>query len=402
MQKYRYKAYDSSGAARSGAIEAQTQEEARALLRGRGLHVASVALARTRPLRVGAWRHSRKRLYMVSSWVSRLATLLGSGVAMMEALRALSDQSEDPDLAAASAQLAERVSSGSSLAEAMEDMGEWFDPMIVNLVRAGEASGAMAPVLEKLAEHLNAAGKKRAQIGTLFVYPVILLVIMLGVVIFLTTFVIPKLSALFDRMDKALPLPTAIMLNTSRFLQHWGIFVLAGVVGIVIALVFYGRTPDGRRRFERFLLSIPIIGKVAALQIVARFAGTLATLLASGIPAYEALGIVQRVVSNSVFADAISRIREAVLAGRDIAGPMGEEKVFPSSVVYMVSVGEKTGRLDDILERIADHFDDEAEIIATRAMTLLEPIIVLILAMAVLFIVVAIVLPILELSAVIG
>ena len=139
---------------------------------------------------------------------------------------------------------------------------------------------------------------------------------------------------------------------------------------------------------------------IASHQSIARFAGTLATLLASGIPAYEALGIVQRVVNSVPFARAIGRIREAVLAGRDFAGPMTEEKVFPSSVAYMVSVGEKSGRLDEILRRIADHSDDEAEIITTRAMTLLEPIIILILASAVLFIVVAIVLPILELSAI--
>jgi len=400
MRKYRYKAYDAGGSPKSGAIEAQTAEEARALLRGRGLHVASVVAAQPRALLRKRSSRSRKRLYVVSSWVSRLATLLSSGVAMVDALRALSDQTEDVQLAAVSAQLAERVSSGASLAEAMEEAPEWFDAMTSNLVRAGEASGALASVLEKLGDYLNRAAKKRAQLGNLFVYPAILLVIMVAVIAFLTTFVIPKLAALFDRMDKALPLPTAVMLGTSRFLQRWGILVVVVLAGLVAAVLFYGRTPEGRARFDRLLIRSPVIGTIAVNQIISRFAGTLATLLASGIPAYEALGIVQRVVNNAPFTRSIGRIREAVLAGRDIAGPMNEEKVFPPSVSYMVSVGEKSGRLDEILRRVAEHFDDEAEIITSRAMALLEPVIVLLLAAAVLFIVVAIVLPILQLSAV--
>jgi general secretion pathway protein F len=416
MPIFQYKALAAGGQKRSGVIDADTPREARARLRKEGLLVsdireshgrrsrASVAaeknegfFARLRRSRSRRHSTSAKDLDLVTGVTRQLGTMLGSGIPMTEALRAMIDQAEDRRSETIFRQIRERVNQGASFADALEDHPNLFSALYVNMVRAGEATGNVDVVLTRLADYLQAQRTLRRKVVGAMTYPAMMIGLGLIVVTALMTWVVPKITDMLQDTGQALPMPTQILVAISDvFKNYWWLGFLAIAASSFVFERVHQHSHRGRRVIDRWLLKTPIIGDVLLKQSVSRFTRTLATLLQSGVPAVQSLEITRDVVQNKIISDATEHIRSRIVEGTDIATPLKQTGVFPSVVGYMVSVGEQSGELEQMLDRIAAAYDEEIEIATDRMTSVLEPIMIICLAVVVGYIVVSIVLPILQ------
>lgn len=415
MPIFQYKALAAGGEKRSGVIDADTPRDARARLRKDGLLVSDIReasgrlsrgkaspkgegfLARLRRSRARRHSTSGKDLDLVTGVTRQLGTMLGSGIPMTEALRAMIDQAEDRRSETVFREIRERVNQGASFADALEDHPNLFSALYVNMVRAGEATGNIDIVLTRLADYLQAQRTLRRKVVGAMTYPAMMIGLGLIVVTALMTWVVPKITDMLTDTGQSLPLPTQILVAISDiFKDYWWL----GFLGLAaISFVFeriYQNSHRGRRVLDRWLLKMPIIGDVLLKQSVSRFTRTLSTLLASGVPAVQSLEITRDVVQNKIISDATEHIRSRIVEGTDIATPLKQTGVFPSVVGYMVSVGEQSGEIEQMLDRIASAYDEEIEIATDRMTSVLEPIMIICLAVVVGYIVVSIVLPILQ------
>lgn len=414
MPIYQYKAFAPGGQTKSGVIDADTPRAARVLLRRESLLVKEIHEAHGRRRRRGGdtkqglfqrIRSSRSRrkssssrdLDLVTGATRQLGTMLGSGIPMTEALRAMIDQAEDRRSETMFREIRERVNQGASLADALEEHPALFGDLYVNMVRAGEATGNVDVVLTRLADYLQAQRTLRRKVVSAMTYPVMMIGLGMIVVTALMTWVVPKITAMLDDTGQALPAPTQILVAISDiFKDYWWLGALGiATISFVVERI-YQRTDKGRLVFDRNLLRMPIVGDVLLKQSVARFTRTLSTLLQSGVPAVQSLEITGNVVQNRVISDATDYIRQRIVEGTDIATPLKQTGVFPSVVGYMVAVGEQSGELEQMLDRIATAYDEEIEIATDRMTSVMEPILIIGLAVVVGFIVVSIVLPILQ------
>jgi type II secretory pathway component PulF len=267
------------------------------------------------------------------------------------------------------------------------------------MVRAGETSGNLDVALSRLAGYTQRQYRLRGKVSAALAYPIIMTVVAIGVVIFLLLVVIPKVEEMLIGIGKPLPLPTKILVGLSSFVAHfWWVGLLvavAGYVGFRMAI----RTDKGRFIYDRALLRIPVFGSLFRKQAVSRFAITFSTLLASGIPVLQALGIVKMIVDNKVLENTIDEVHSRIMAGTDISTPIKKSGVFPPVVGYMIGIGEESGRLEDMLEKVADAYDEELEIATQKMTSVLEPIMILVLAVVVGFIVLSAILPIMEIAS---
>jgi general secretion pathway protein F len=403
MPVYTYKALNDKGSAETGVIDADTPREARARLKERRLHVTgleSVAAAeKARRIRVPwAGRRTRAELPMVTR---QIGTLLASGIPLMGTLNAVIEQAEERRLKAVLMDIRERVSQGVAFSDALGAHPRLFNDLYVNMVRAGEASGALDKILFRLADYLHAARRLKAKIVAALTYPIIMLIVGTGVVIALMTFVVPKITDVLLKQKAALPLPTEILMTVSAILrQYWWVGVLA-IVAVWVTLVRLRKTHGGRLWLDTNLLRIPVVGPLLRKSAVSRFSLTFATLLESGLPVLESVAVVKRVVNNQLMADVLDDVQRKIAEGADIATPMKQSKVFPPVVGYMIAVGEESGRLEELLKRISQAYDEEIEIAAQRLTSLLEPLMIVGMALVVGFIVLSILLPILQLGNVV-
>ncbi|MFN3484335.1 MAG: type II secretion system inner membrane protein GspF [Planctomycetota bacterium] len=401
MPVYSYKAFKDDGATEAGVIDADSPKEARLKLKGRRLHVtdlAPVTPESDRGRRLRLWPR-RRRPEEVALLTRQLATLLGSGIPMMGALTAVIDQIEATDLKAALMNVRERVSQGSSLSEALAGHPVYFNDLYANMVRAGEAGGNLDKVLLRLADYLHAQNRMRARVMAALTYPIIMVVIGVIVVAVLLTLVVPKILEVIQKQGKAaLPLPTEILLAVSGFTWRYGWALAAAGVGAAAVYAQARRTPAGRLWIDTMKLRIPVLGNLIRKAAISRFAITLATLLESGLPVLEAMGVVKRVVDNALLADALEEVRRKVAEGADIATPLKQSRVFPPVVAYMIGVGEESGRLEELLKKTSQAYDEEVEVAAQKLTSLLEPLLIVVMAFVVGFIVLSILLPILQMS----
>ncbi|HLG22493.1 MAG TPA: type II secretion system inner membrane protein GspF, partial [Candidatus Manganitrophaceae bacterium] len=331
----------------------------------------------------------------------QLATLLGAGISLMEALTALTEQTEKQVAKKVWVDVREGVKEGNALADALGRHPHVFSSLYRQMVRAGEASGTLDRILARLADYLENQARLRNKIFSILTYPILMLAVSAVILIFLVTFVVPKVTAIFSDLKQALPLPTVILLGLSGFLRHYGWMLL--IVGGVGALALKRRiaTPAGRERYDRWLLRAPLIGRVAKIMAISRFSRTLATLLASGVPLLTALEIVQQVVGNKVLEKAIREARGNIREGESIAEPLKRSGIFPALVTHMIAIGEKSGQLEGMLEKVSEAYDNEAETAVTGLTSLLAPMMILGMGLIVLFIVLAILLPIFEISQIV-
>lgn len=327
----------------------------------------------------------------------QLATLLQSGVPMLESLRALVEQVDNEALKRVLSQVRADVNEGLSLADAMQKH-KCFSNVYVNMVRAGESSGALELVLERLADFTEGQSRLQSKVIGALTYPAVMVVVAILVVTILMTTVVPKITSMFASAKVQLPLMTRLLIATSSFLKsYWWLLV------ILLLLALYGvyrllKVPKWHARFDRLKLRLPVFGPIMQMVSIARFSRTLATLLSGGVPLLTTLQIVRNVVSNDALEKAIDDVREAVREGEDIAGPLKRSGRFPPMVTHMIAVGEKSGQLEDMLSRIASAYESRVETRVSMLTSLLEPVMILFMGVTIGAIVGAVMVPIMQMS----
>jgi general secretion pathway protein F len=329
----------------------------------------------------------------------QLGTLLKAGITIVDALKALIEQVESRDFERMFRDVRERVTQGETLGEAMAHHPNYFSDLYVNMVRAGEASGHLDEILARLAEYLTRVNRLRNKIISALTYPLLMIIVGAIVVVVLMTTVVPNLTSLFSKVQKSLPAITEALISISKFFQRfwWSLPAFAFLLYMFRKATL--ATEDGRLRYDRLMMRMPIIGDLIRKNAINRFATTTAILIRAGLPVLEALRIVQQVVQNAVIAKVIGEAHEAIVEGSDIATPLIASNAFPSMVGYMIATGEQSGQLESILESIAEAYEEEVDIATQRLTAVLEPLIIIVLASIVLFVVLAIVTPLLQMSS---
>jgi general secretion pathway protein F len=352
--------------------------------------------ARSREFSFG---RGRIRTGDVANATRQLATLLSSGLPLMEALNVLVDQEENQALKQSLASLRDSVRGGSSFTDALKTNAKVFSQLYGNMVAAGEASGTLEITLDRLADFLEEQVRFRGRFAAALAYPALMTVIGIGVLFFLFSFVLPRVVGMFEDMRQQLPFITLALLAVVHVLSRFWWLILIALGGAGWYLKQHFSTQAGREKLDAWLLRMPVFGTLIRMIAVSRFTRTLGTLLQSGVPTLTALDIVQNVIGNTVLAEAVRKARENVREGESIAEPLRRSGLFPPVVVQMVSVGEKSGELEKMLLKVSDSFDRTVETRITALMSLLEPIIILVMGLVVGFIVIAILLPIMQMSS---
>lgn len=408
MPIFEYRALTDAGDVITGILNADSPREARAKLRKDSVHVVAIEEATTEVK--GARRIAfqlprflqKKRIAEVGLVTRQLATLLEAGIPLTDAIGALIEQIADQNLEKVFRNIRERVTQGASFGEALSFHSSYFNDLYVNMVKAGEASGSLDIVLTRLADYAAKQSKIRNKIGATLAYPIIMVIIGAIVVSVLMTFVVPKITQVVEQAGQKLPLATVVLIRVSRIFSNfwWAILIALFGLGALVKLVY--RTERGRFFFDRFFLRMPIFGELFRKQAVSRFATTFSTLLKSGIPVLDSLVIVRNIVDNKVLANTIGEVHKKILEGADIATPLKASGVFPPVVGYMVAVGEQSGRLEAMLDKISEAYEDEIDTTTQKVMSVIEPLIIVVLSVIVAFIVLAILLPILQQTKAVG
>lgn len=363
------------------------------------LEISEASSVRAAGVREVAFGRGRVRMGDLANATRQLATLLSSGLPLMDALSVLVEQEDSPGLKAALSAVRDDVREGSSLADALRANPKAFSSLYVNMVSAGEASGTLDITLERLADFLEEQVRFRGRLAAALAYPALMTVIGIGVLFFLFSFVLPRVVGMFEDMKRQLPLITLVLLGIVDFVSRFWWLIIIAAAAAAYYLRRYFNTPEGRGRLDSMLLRMPIFGGLIRMIAVSRFARTLGILLQAGVPALTALDIVKNVANNTVLAAAIQRAKESVREGESLAEPLRRSGLFPPIVIQMAAVGERSGELERMLLKVADSFDRAVESRITALMSLMEPVIILVMGTVVGFIVIAILLPILEMSA---
>ena len=419
MPIFQYKAYVAGGGTTTGIIDADTARDARAKLRRDNVLVSEISelrggqrtpatsgagkskgpsvFARINAIRAASTGPSSANLEIVAAATRQLGTLLGAGIPLIEALKALIEQTEHRKAQTMFREIRERVSQGASLADALAEHRAWFNDLYVNMVRAGQATGNLDVVFTRLADYMQAQRALRRKVVSALTYPAMMVGIGVIVVSILMTLVVPKITAMLTDTGQTLPTPTRVLILISDLFKGywWAGALIIGAVSFTFERI-YRRNGNGRLWIDRTLLRLPVLGDLLRKQAVARFTHTLSTLLQSGVPVVQSLEITRNVVGNRVIADATELIRSRIVEGTDIGTPMRASGAFPAVVCYMVQVGEQSGEVEQMLDRIGAAYDEEIEITTARLTSVLEPILIVFLALIVGYIVISIVLPILK------
>ena len=402
MSVFDYKALNARGDQVTGIIDADTTADARAKLRKRGIFptevIESDEKVDLRSDQAISRLFHRIKAGDVAVFTRQMATLLSSGLQLVQSLNALIDQLERSPLKRVIIKVRDDVNAGKSFGDALRRFPRVFTPLYINMIQAGEAAGALDVVLERLADLTEKSVKMRNHIRSVMVYPILVACIGVAVIVFLLVKVVPTITSIFAETQQALPLPTVILLSISDFLRGywWALIFIIG--GIYLLFTFWRKGPRGRQVIDRLKLRLPLFGPLIRKVAVVRFSRTLATLLSSGAPLIGSLGIVKNIVNNTSIARSIEEAIEAIRAGQSIAGPFRKSRVFPPIVVHMISIGETSGALEPMLEKIAQSYEDEVETMVSALTSLLEPIMIVTMGIVVGYIVLSILLPIFQMS----
>jgi len=401
MPRYTYTAIAADGKKTKGTITAESPYSARKQLRIRSIHPTSItelsAAVEGRFALASLFGRTSKK--QIIDFTRQMATLLNSGIKLTEALTVLTMQAPEARFKNALTDIRDRVVTGESLTDAMKDYGDYFDIIYVSMVRVGEVTGSLGTVFSTIANFMGKRQRLESKIITAMVYPAILLFAAVVVVLILTTFVIPKIGAQLVAARQELPWITKRLMNISHVMTSWWVLVvIAAIVGIIWLFRRLLKTHRGALMRDRFLLSLPLFGPLVKQRVVARFASTLSTLLGSGLNMAESLRVVAEVTGNMLMKQAIEQARERILAGADIATPLRDSGVIDPSIAHMVTVGEKSGELENMLKNISDSLEESTDIVIERISAAVEPVIIVFIAVIVGIIALAIMLPILRIS----
>lgn len=386
-----------------GTIDAASVADARRRLRTAGVHVLEIDEEQTdldqqlaQASRTVGIRKIRRRDLSTATW--QLASLLHAGIPLVPALSALVEQMGSRPLAKVFTQIRDKVNEGTSFAKAMEEYPAVFSEIFVSMVGAGEATGTLENVLSRLAEMSEKSSNLSNKVKAAMAYPLFMAIAGIAVVGFIFVFVIPSITKLFLEMNRQLPWPTVMLIRISDFVQSYFWVLVIVSAGIVAALVFWLKTPTGRRYWDQFKLKCPLFGHLTLQIAISRFSRTLAVLLASGLSIVEALDLGRRVIGNSVISAVVDEAKEAISRGEKIADSFRKSGIFPPIVIHMIAAGEKSGDIEEGLTNVSDVFDNEVEATVKALTSLLEPVMIILLGIIVGFIVLAILLPIFDIN----
>ena len=340
----------------------------------------------------------RVRVQDISILTRQLATLLEAGTPLVSALDAIIEQTDNHAVKKIISQVREEIKEGRSFADALDKHRKVFSDLYVNMIRAGEESGALEGVLLRLADFTENQILLKNRIRAALAYPIIMTIIGAGVMIFLLTFVIPTVTQVFAEMGQTLPLPTRILMAISNLFKGYWWLIIIGLIFLIVGLRRYLQTPKGALRWDRVKLRLPLFGGIILRGAVARFARTLATLLQGGLPILNSLEIVKTVVNNQLLGQAIEETKAEVREGEGIAPSLKRSGLFPAIVTHMIATGEASGNLEEMLAKVADAYEAEVETKVTALTSILEPLIILAMGIVVGFIVISILLPIFEMN----
>ncbi len=420
MARFKYLAMDSGGNETEGVLDAENQSQAVAMIRGKGLFPTKVSeiggkkqSAPAQPKRASAGQDGKglkmeiKMPAFLGSGVKpkqlmvftrQLATLVDAGLPLLRGLRILLKQEKNSALRKALTEMGESVEGGSTFSEALEQHPRIFDNLFINMVRAGEAGGVLEVVLNRLAEFMEKAEKIKNKIKSAMIYPIVVLIAAVGILTFLMIYVIPRFKDIFEDLlgDQGLPILTEIVIAVSNFIaRQWYIFL-----GFIVCLIFLykilSRTDRGRFVVDKIKLKMPLFGPLFTKTAVARFSRTLGTLMTSGVPVLQALNIVRDTSGNRVLSNAIQAVHDNVKEGEDMSTPLEHSRVFPGMVISMVDVGEETGALPEMLLKVADTYEDEVDTAVEGLTSIIEPIMIVLLAGIVGTIVIAMFVPLIH------
>jgi type IV pilus assembly protein PilC len=420
MTKFSYVALDARGRESTGLLEANSSDDAIGQLRQAGYFPTSVseegpdgaaekkAHKRARAAIQAAPGRKRKGIVIYQRetvkartlvvFTRQLATLIDAGLPLLRGLHVLSKQEKDSVLKATIDQLADDVQSGSTFSESLAQHPRIFNRLFVNMVKAGELGGVLELVLGRLADFQEKAQKIKNKVKAAMIYPIIVLCLAMSIMAFLLVFIVPKFESIFHDMlgDKPLPAITRFVVGASRaFQDHW-LILLGGVIAFPAAYRFIVKTTKGRSAIDRMALRAPLVGDLTRKSAISRFARTLGTLVTSGVPILQALNITKETAGNVVLANAITQVHDAVKEGESIVQPLEASRAFPPMVISMIDVGEETGQLPEMLLKIAEVYDDEVDNAVAALTSMLEPIMIVFLALVVGTIVIALFMPLIS------
>lgn len=424
MPKFSYKALDSKGGESKGVLEVGSQNEAISRIKEMGLYPmnivevdkvkekgASKGGAKAKGKGKGKAKSKGKGINItipgmggvkskvLTTFTRQLATLIDAGLPLLRGLRVLEKQERHPVLKRVIEELAISIEGGSTFSEALAQHPKVFNRLFINMVKAGELGGVLEVVLNRLAEFMEKAQKIKGKVIAAMFYPVAVLIVAVAILIVLMVFVIPKFREVFEGLGDGRPLPkfTLIVMGMSEMVKDHIILTTLSLVGVFVAFRLLLKTQLGRRLWDKFKLKVPAMGPVVSKVAIARFTRTLGTLVSSGVPILQALTIVKETSGNVIIANAIGAVHESVKEGETITAPLESSAVFPPMVISMVDVGEQTGALPEMLLKIADNYDDEVDNAVAAMTSLLEPIMIVCLAVIVGSIVIAMFLPLIDL-----
>lgn len=373
MPIFEYKGKTLAGAPVQGALKAKSREDLERVLRQNRILVSSIT--RRAPEINIKFGTGIKRID-ISRFTRQFSTMIGAGLPMVQCLEILAAQTENKELAKVIFSVKEGVQGGATLADSMSRHPKVFDHLFTNMVQAGEVGGALDAILLRLASYREKADRLIRKVKGAMVYPTVIVIVAIGVTFGMLTFIVPVFAKMFVGLNAELPLPTQYVLAISNFLKANLLYMVMGLITIIGVTLWWKRTPGGAMAFDKGMLNTPMFGTLIRKSAVARFTRTLGTLLASGVAIIEAMEITAKTAGNMVIARAINKSVVSIAEGDTITGPLKESGVFPPMVTQMISVGEKTGGLDEMLNKIADFYDEEVDAAVSALTSIIEPVII--------------------------
>lgn len=373
MPVFEYKGKSMGGTIVAGELKARNRAELERILRSNRIMVSSVN-RKASQIRLPV--SNRVKKVDISRFTRQFATMIGAGLPMVQCLEILSQQMESLAFRKIVAEVKDSVSSGSTLAEALGKHKKVFDELYCNMVEAGEVGGALDTILVRLATYREKADALTRKVKGAMVYPAVIVVVAVGVTGAMLTYIVPIFAKMFSSLGSTLPAPTQMVLDISEFIRTNFWYGVLGLIAAGIGFRYWIKTDKGRLAFDKFKLKIPMIGALIRKSSVARFTRTLGTLISSGVSILDALETTAKTAGNRVVHDAIKKSVLSIAEGETITAPLKESGVFPPMVIQMISVGEKTGGLDDMLSKIADFYDEEVDAAVTALTSIIEPVII--------------------------
>ncbi|MBQ9094831.1 MAG: type II secretion system F family protein [Akkermansia sp.] len=420
MANFKYTALDQNGVEKTGIISADSKMAAAEMVRAQGLLLRE-CVETSKSAKPSAPKETRKKgdkkkkasggkagasvkQKELMVFTRQLATLIDAGLPLLQSLTVLQKQEPNPNLRATIAAIADSVQGGSTFSEALSAYPKLFNRLFVNMVKAGEIGGVLEVVLRRLAEYQEKANKLRSKVVSAMVYPTIILVIAVGILVFLMLVIVPEFKVMFEGQGMELPALSEFVFNFSDICMHCtvpyipnAIFILLLVGAAIAGLAAWKRTPAGGKAMDAFMLKVPKLGHLNRVSAVARFSRTFGTLVSSGVPILQALMIIRDTAGNVIVADSVNKIHDAVREGESIVTPMSAaSNIFPAMMISMVDVGEETGQLPDMLMKVAEVYDEEVDNSVTALTAMLEPLMIVFLAVVVGSIVMAMFMPMME------